>query len=171
MQEVYKVQWKLPAGWSKQVGRYKYLLLAALVGIVLLLPTGTAGQKQEEGVDRNRETYDLERMERKLETVLSKINGAGKVTVVLTLKDDGKYVYAQDINTDQREQSRKTVLVGQGGGGEQPIPVQRFSPVFQGALAVCPGGGDPGVRLQLTGAICALTGLSTERITICQSES
>jgi len=164
-----KVQWKLPAGWGKRLGAYKYLIAVALVGVLLLLPFGK--REQTDTTDQSREAFDLPELERRLETVLSKISGAGKVTVVLTLKDSGRFVYAQDVDTDQREQSRKTVVIGQGGGGEQPIPVQQFSPAFQGALAVCPGGGDPGVRLQLTSAICALTGLSTERITICQSES
>lgn len=170
MQEVDKVQWKLPAGWVSRLGAYKYLIVAALVGVVLLLPAGKSGQGQDNTAVQTQEAFDLAGMERRLEAVLSKISGAGKVAVVLTLKDDGRLVYAQDVSTDQQEQSRKTVVIGQGGGGEQPILVQRFSPVFQGALAVCPGGGEPGVRLQLTNAISALTGLSTERITICKSE-
>lgn len=165
------MQWKWPAGWNKTIGRYKYLLLIVLAGVVLLLPSGKSAQPQTESAGQSRqEEFDLQALERKIEAALSKISGAGKVTVVLTLKDNGRRVYAQDIRTDQQEQSRTTVVVSRGSGTQQPVDVQRFSPCFQGALVVCPGGGDSKVRLQLTQAVCALTGLSTERISICQSE-
>lgn len=166
-----KVQWKWPAQWKSGVGTYKYLLLIVLAGIILLLPAGKSGQTpQKADTQTSQETFDLPAMERRLETALSKISGAGKVTVVLTLKDSGRQVYAQDVRTDQNEQSRTTVVVSRGSGVEQPVGVQKFSPAFQGALVVCPGGGDSKVRLQLTQAISALTGLSTEKISICQSE-
>lgn len=168
---VNKVQWKWPAEWKGGIGKYKYMLLIVLVGIVLLLPSGKSTQVHEQAETRlSQERFDLPAMERRLETALSKIDGAGKVSVVLTLKDGGRQIYAQDIRTDQREQSRTAVIVSCGSGVEQPVPVQSFPPTFQGALAVCPGGGDARVRLQLTQAICALTGLSTENISICQSE-
>ena len=165
------MKWKWPAAWKGRIGTYKYLLLIVLAGVVLLLPSGSGTKAgQETNARPAQAAFDLTEMERKLESALSRIGGAGKVTVVLTLKDDGRQVYAQDVRTDQREQSRTTVVVGRGSGVEQPVGVQRFSPAFQGALAVCPGGGDARVRLQLTQAIGALTGLSTEKISICQSE-
>ena len=164
------MQWKWPAGWQDKLGKYKYLLLAVLIGVLLLLPSGKGEQNREvESRQTMQQAFDLERMERRLETALSKINGAGRVTVVLTLKDSGRNTYAQDIRTGQQEQSRTTVVVGRSGE-EGAIPVQQFTPTFQGALAVCQGGGDPGVRLELTRAISALTGLSTEKISVCQSE-
>lgn len=165
------MQWKWPALWKGGIGTYKYLLLIVLAGIVLLLPAGRSGQtRQEPDIQAAQETFDLPAMERRLEAALSKVSGAGKVTVVLALKDNGRQIYAQDIRTDQSEQSRTTVVISRGSGVEQPVGVQKFSPAFQGALVVCPGGGDSKVRLQLTQAISALTGLSTEKISICQSE-
>lgn len=165
------MQWKIPAGWQGRLGKYKYLLLVVLAGIVLLLPSGKDSQKgKEPSLQTGQERFDLAAMEHRFETALSKISGAGKVTVVLTLKDGGRNTYAQDIRTGQQEQSRTTVIVGRNGE-EGPIPIQQFTPTFQGALVVCRGGGDPGIRLELTRAICALTGLSTEKVSICQSES
>ena len=166
-----KVQWKWPAQWKDGVGKYKYLLLLVAVGILLLLPGGGRQPAQQEADSQAaQECFDLQALEHRLEKALSKISGAGTVTVVLTLKDDGKQVYAQDVRSDQQEQSRTAVVVSRGSGVEQTVPVQRVSPTFQGALAICPGGGDSRVRLQLTQAICALTGLSAEKISICQSE-
>ena len=36
------------------------------------------------------------------------------------------------------------------------------------ALVVCPGGGDPAVQLRLLEAVSALTGLGSDRISICE---
>lgn len=165
------MQWKWPAQWNEGVGKYKYLLLIVVAGILLLLPAGKSRPVQREtDTHTAQESFDLQELEHRLEKALSKISGAGNVTVILTLKDEGRQVYAQDIRVAQQEQDRTTVVVSRGSGVEQPVPVQQFGPTFQGALAICPGGGDSRVRLQLTQAICALTGLSTEKISICQSE-
>lgn len=164
------MRWKWPANWKRGLERYKYLLIAVLVGIVLLLPGGGGKQEQRDTGEMEPPAFDLSEFENRLETTLSKISGAGKVDVVLTVKESGQTVYAQDIQADQQEQTRTTVIVSRGSGVEQTVPVQSYSPTFQGALAVCPGGGNPTVRLQLTQAICALTGLSTEKVSVCQSE-
>jgi len=39
------------------------------------------------------------------------------------------------------------------------------------ALVVCPGGGDPRIQLRLLEAVSALTGLGTDRISICQGNT
>ena len=44
----------------------------------------------------------------------------------------------------------------------------RRYPVFQGALVVCEGADQAQVRLAMTQAVSALTGLGTDRITICK---
>ena len=46
--------------------------------------------------------------------------------------------------------------------------LQTVAPQFRGALVVCAGGDDPGVRLQVIRAVSALTGLGSDCITVCQ---
>ena len=48
------------------------------------------------------------------------------------------------------------------------VPLYTLTPQFQGALVVCPGGGDPAVQLRLLEAVSALTGLGSDRISICE---
>ena len=59
------------------------------------------------------------------------------------------------------------VLSG-GSGREEPVALQQLAPQFQGAVVVCPGGEDPAVQLRLVEAVADLTGLGTDRITICK---
>ena len=60
------------------------------------------------------------------------------------------------------------MTVGRGSGSQEVVPLQTLAPEFRGALVVCPGGGDPRVRLTLTQAVSALTGLGTDRISVCE---
>ena len=65
--------------------------------------------------------------------------------------------------------------MGPSGGSEEAqgppegvVPLYTLTPQFQGALVVCPGGGDPAVQLRLLEAVSALTGLGSDRISICE---
>ena len=164
-------------GLTQLALRYKYMLLVLLVGVILLLlPTGGEGrtQIQSNSAGQPAVEFDLAQTEQRLAQALSKVDGAGEVTVVLTLAGSGRQVLAQDTTTSQQEggleDSRTTVVISQGSGVQQTVPLQQLSPEFQGALVVCSGGDDPGVRLTLTRAVAALTGLGADKISVCQGQ-
>lgn len=159
-----------PQELKKLLHRYRYALLAVLAGLLLLGVGGTGRAEQKPQAPAEDSGFDLEETERKLERTLSKISGAGRVSVVLTLREGTRRVLAQDTRTAQDEQSSTAVIVSQGSGQEQPVPVQNVWPRYQGALVVCDGGDDPGVRLTLVQAVRAVTGLSAERISICKRQ-
>ena len=167
--------------WSKRASallqKYKYVLLVALVGVVLLLwPSGGGGEVAQtaQGAAAAADPFQTAALERRLEGALSQISGAGEVSVVLTLKETARQVVAQDgaatEGNGQTSRDLTTVLASSGGGAEQPVLLQQLSPAYQGALVVAQGGGDPGVRLALSGAVSALTGLGTDKIAICQGK-
>ena len=60
----------------------------------------------------------------------------------------------------------ETVTVSRGGGSEDIVVTQQLYPVYQGALVVCQGADQAAVRLAVTEAVSALTGLSSDRITV-----
>lgn len=153
--------------WKGALGKYGYVLLVIAVGAALLLWPG--GGEQETVLAEESETYfDLEKFETKLEQALSRIEGAGEVSVVLTLESDGRQVLAQDRDTDGAGGGTSTtVTVGRGSGTEEVVPLQTFTPDFRGALVICPGAGEAQVRLRLTEAVSAVTGLGSDRISIC----
>ena len=53
-----------------------------------------------------------------------------------------------------------------GGSGDQVVVTQRRYPTYRGALVVCQGGDRPEVKLAVTEAVAALTGLSADRVTV-----
>lgn len=167
-----KWEWSaLPADWKKGWDRWKYILLVVLVGVVLLLmPSGENSGKTQSADQMGGETFDLEGMERKLERALSEIQGAGEVSVLLTLKESSRQVLAWDTQVSDGTQSSTAVIVSQGSGSEQIVHLQSVYPKYQGALVVCTGGDDARVKLELLEAVRALTGLSTEKISICKRQ-
>ena len=154
--------------------KYKLVLLVLAAGLVLMLwPQG--GQTQPAAARGGAEggaAFDLEALESRMEKVLSKIDGAGGVSLVLTVKSGTEQVYATDVDYsedgERREESATTVLVSTGSGTEEVAVVRQIYPTFQGALVVCDGGNDPTVRLLITQAVAALTGLRSDKITVCR---
>ena len=172
-----EIKWPDTAKLKGFFSQYKYVFLVIAAGMLLLLwPTG--GQKidrTEEAAERpapSQESFDLDALEEKLSGVLSRVEGAGQVTVALTLKSGMERVLASDraTVTDQGGRSSWTTetVVLDGDSGEETVQLTQNYPTFQGAVVVCQGADDPGVRLLLTQAVSALTGLGADRITVCR---
>ncbi len=160
--------------------RYKLALLVLAVGLILLLwPSGAereapgAPAAQDEVAEAAPE-FDLEALEKKLESILSRIDGAGTVSVALAAREGVERVYAADQSYsqdgDSREQKSEAVVISTGSGTEEVVLVQQRYPAFQGAVVVCEGGGEAQVRLLVTQAVSALTGLGADKITVCKSK-
>jgi len=144
------------------------LIAAALVlGVVLILmPTGTSGSGGSDNTSGLSEpAFSLSEQEQKIEEALTKISGAGRVQVVLTLKSGTERRLASNEEVSD-SQSKVTYVTIQTGSGVQTVAVRYNYPIYQGALIVCQGGGNAAVRLQITEAVAALTGLTTDKITV-----
>ena len=163
-------------GVRKIWDRYKYAALVAVIGAGLLLwpalGDGEASRKEEQTAARSR--WNTQDMQREMEEILGAMDGVGQVKVMLTVDSDGERQLAQDTqlsysgNTAAPEDySRRseTVLVD-GGAGDETVVVRQTYPTYRGALVVCQGGGSAEVRLAVTGAVAALTGLPTDRVTV-----
>lgn len=150
--------------------KYKYVVLVLLLGILLLLIPGKkeAPRIVEEAIldDSTYERY----MEQELGGMLSKIEGAGRVEVMLTMQYGSHTEFQMDtqISTeaDRSSEERKTVILSEGSAYDKAaVSVVRY-PQFQGALVLCEGAEQPKVKLDILNAVSALTGLGTDRITV-----
>ncbi len=163
-------------GLLNRLGRFKYVLLVALAGLaLLLLPTsGSEEQEQEQAVAGEEEDFSVEALEERLSAVLSQVEGAGEVTVMLTVENGVQRVLAQN-ETSQRSdgevsQEIETVVISSGSSQQEVVLIGQIYPTFQGALVVASGAADPAVCLKLTQAVAALTGLGTDKISICEGK-
>lgn len=164
-------------GWAKKLyaifSKYKYVLLVILAGILLLLLPSFGEKKQTAAPKETQELqlsaeFDLGAMEQKLSEALSEIDGAGKTRVILTLKGGTRQILAKDESFSEQENSSTTVVVSKGSGFQDAVVLQQVYPQYQGALVICPGGGNAAVKLKITEAVSAVTGLGAARISVCK---
>lgn len=167
------MKWKWPEAaqrWKGALGKYIYVILVMAAGAALLLLPSGGRDSPAEGAPAREEgaSFDLRAFEEKLEHTLSRIEGAGEAEVVLTLDGGSRQVLARNQERDGEGGGSNTVVtVGRGSGVQEAVPIQTVAPEFRGALVVCPGGGDPSVRLKLIEAVSAVTGLGSDRISVC----
>ena len=158
----------LQSGFDK----YKYILIACACGLML---TCFSGQDTiEPHTEANGElSADVGRLETRLETALADMDGVGKVTVVLTAKSSSQAIYAYDENQTIRQSENersadtdRSMAFSGSGSGQQPVRLQTLEPEYRGALVLCQGAGSAAVRLQVTQALAALTGLGSDKIVV-----
>ena len=154
--------------WSELWKKYKFVLLVVLVGIILmLLPVSSQTKETEENKSQiPQESFDLAAMEQRMEEVLGKIDGVGKLRLMLTLQSGTRLTLAEDTQRDQDRTQRETVTLKRGSGNQEIVITNRFYPVYQGAVVVCQGADSSAVRLAITETVQALTGLPSDRIRV-----
>lgn len=154
------------------LSKYKFVLLAAALGVVLLLWPGSKQPAAESATDplpsAGRE--ELQKTEAAMEEILGKISGVGRVDVMLTLQSGSELVLAEEgtlrYSGDSRSPDsyeRSSQPITDSGG---VVVTQEMYPRYRGALVVCDGGGSDSVRLQIISAVSALTGLGADKIAV-----
>ena len=190
--------------WKEKYGeKYKdknTWLIIGIVGLLLLviaLPSGktvdapgdlsgdaaaadraAAGDQTEAAPDTAVQTA-TEDLEHRLEETLSLIDGAGRVRVMLTLKDQGEKVVekdtarrvdgASDADTDTdagAEDTSESTVYTKNGSAETPYVSNQLTPQVEGVLVVAQGGGNSMVKQNILQSVMALFPLEAHKITI-----
>ena len=147
---------------GKYLGKYKYALLILAVGLFLM--TFPQTKKDSEMLPEVVVTED-KTLEQRLSIILSHIEGVGEVQVLLTEARGTESVYQTD-GVSGSEGRRETVIITDDNRSEFGLVRQVISPVYQGAIVVCQGGGNASVRLAVMEAVANVTGISSSRITV-----
>ena len=135
--------------------KYRYVLLAALAGLALMVIPG--GPEETEPVPA---VSVEESLESRLEAILSRIDGAGEVRLLLTEDRGGEVFYQTD------GENGKTVLISGADRSESGLVRTTQPPSYRGAVVVCRGADSAAVRLAVVEAVANATGLGTDRITV-----
>lgn len=159
---------KLRALWEKG----KFALLVLGLGVLLLLwPSGEGKTEVSSSEPTAEETAAAQQKE--MERILSRIEGTGELHLMLTLESDGQRTLAENAEESAggsaeapESQSRRETVILSVSGGEEVVVTRRESPVYRGALVVCQGADRAEVKLAVTRAVAALTGLGADRITV-----
>ena len=167
------------------------LLIVFLVGILLLVISIPAGTKKtlanssKSSVGTTKQSEYTAYMEERLERILSQIDGAGQVQVMITWKSDGEKVVEKDRKSNEENVSeqdsqggsrttsshdtQETTVYNSGSstsGVQEPYVSKELSPQAQGVIVIAPGGDDAVVVKNITEAVQALFEIDTHKIRI-----
>lgn len=141
--------------------KYRYVVLVVAVGVVLMvLPEG---KKTEPPSPAPTQPVQTVSMEEQLAEILSQVEGAGKVKVMLTVAKSEQTIYQSDTGGSGQ---LDTVVVSGSDRQEQGLVQQVISPEYRGAIVLCQGADRASVRLAIVQAVSGITGLGADHITV-----
>lgn len=145
--------------------KYKWAICVLAVGIVLMLLPG--GDKTEvitepEIINTGPEIS----VEQQLSELLSKIQGAGKVEVMLSYASGAETIYHSDTENDSDSSKNSAVLVTGADRGESALVTRVDPPGYLGAIVICQGADSASVRLAIVEAVSKYTGLGADQIAV-----
>ncbi|MCL2704554.1 MAG: hypothetical protein FWE91_13290 [Defluviitaleaceae bacterium] len=183
---------KLFAGEKKKVVANLFTVL--VVGVLLLVLAQTMLRPEEAGKPRSlpqhqpTETESKQTgvsLEARLEEILSLVEGAGTVRVMIHEARGQETVFAREQTLDEsktkeldssggsREQSQVRtnnlmVTLNRREGGDEPLVLYENAPKIEGVIIVAEGGGDIIVRDALIRAASGLLGVAVHKVTVLQ---
>ena len=144
---------------------------------------GTAGYDETAGTGYvwEQEQY-IKEMEAKAESLLSGVNGAGQVKVMITLRASSEQVVEKDMpgtrsQTSEQDSQGGSRMVSEfatedatvyrkGNGYEEPYVVKTLSPSVEGVVVVAEGAGNGEVSKNLSEAVQILFGVEAHRVKV-----
>lgn len=152
---------------SEFIVKHKYVVFILFIGLLLMLmPTG----KPEEEPVIMQENESILTIEQQLAQILSSVEGAGKVQVMLTQSAGEETLFQTNQDhaiTGESSSSRAdTIIVTDAQRNEAGLIKQVIPPTYLGAIIVCQGADKPSVRLAIVDAVSRATGLGADRISV-----
>lgn len=150
------------------------VLLALLLGVLLLaagraFSGGDAASPPQQ--ERQQEVTAAERQtEQRMAEILSKIEGAGQVDVMLTWRQTAEKTIAhnetREENGDALRTEQTAILLEDETGSTMPVVLTEAGPVVEGVVIVAQGGGDPVVSAALNQAAQALLDVPAHKVAV-----
>lgn len=147
---------------TEWIGKYKFVILILLVGVgLMLIPTGSKEKTPDESVTEQVEQQVM--LADELEEILTNIQGAGRVQVMLTMRAGEQTIYQTDIpSTDRLD----TVIVTDEDRAQVGLVQQILAPTYRGAIVLCQGADSASVCLAIKDAVSKVTGLDSSQISV-----
>ena len=162
------------------------LVIVGFIGIALIFlsdffhTSSTASQQNVSSSD-SMSSYEC-KIQSRLEDIISRINGVGKVKVMVTVESGVENVYEKDnkITNDKTQnggdQSGQTqqnstsesshVILSNQNGGQDALLTKQVKPDILGVVIVCDGGSNPDVQENVLDAVSTALGISSDKISI-----
>ncbi len=173
--------------WKEWLARYKsasskkklqYLAMAVIIAVILLIYFSTITGSEEGQESAQTTILSIEEdIEDRLNQVLSKIEGAGQVEVVIYYASTTELVpaFSEDTSTSASsngESSSSTtseqadVATVKSGSDTQALIIKEIEPEIKGVVVVAEGAGDIGVRFNLLSAVTTLLDVGADKVEV-----
>lgn len=156
------------------VKKYRYVLIILLIGLILMLIPSKNTTTEDVNVSlsnkENSNSSTENPLEQRLSDLLSKVEGAGNVEVILTIETGEEIIYQTNddqVNSDTSFSSNTdTVTVTDSNRNQTGLIKQIKAETYKGAIIVCRGADNPTVCLKLVDAVSRITGLRSNCISV-----
>lgn len=181
---------------KKKTENLLVLLVLLIIVVIAINYIWNSDEKKENNVKRESQSNEIKQVstenikdktEEKLENILSKISGVGKVRVMITYSvsssitpvyDETSKVSNTTENDDsggtrtitQTENDKQIVYKENSDGSKEPITKNTESPKMEGAIIVAEGAENIEVKTNIIEAVEAATGLATHKIQVFKME-
>ncbi len=158
----------------KHIEIYLTIIVALIIIAIYLSSLGLGSSKQTSTNDKNNSnsptTFStsaeyVDYLENKLDNVLSSVQGASNVNVIITLESGFEYEYATEEETKQTSSgsvtTTKLVLVD-----GKPVVVKEYYPTIKGIVVVAKGAQDVKVKMDILTLIQTVIEVENAKITI-----
>lgn len=177
---------------KRKIENLIFLIIIASITIIiikiLIKPTSNNEQKDnikqlaKENININTQIENKNEIESKLEKILAKLDGVGKVNVMITYSkaEEIEPVYNENkkeeitqendneggVRTINQQESNKEVIYEEINGEKQLVTKSVYSPKIEGAIVIAQGGDNINIKTNIIQAVEAVTGLSTYKIQV-----
>lgn len=185
--------------WCKKKMTRDNMIVLALSGILMMVIALPVGKKEENsltesiqqdaggammGTDETQKgTGEAEELERRLEELLSCMEGVGRTKVMLTFASTPEQVVEKDIpsswsvneesdstggsrHTESRNQEEGTLFITDRSGNRIPYVKKTLAAQVEGVTVLAQGGAQPVIQKNITDVIQALFGIEAHKIKV-----
>ena len=131
-------------------------IVVICIALLLIMNSSFEETSEEEETLTLGDTAYKDQLEKELESIISKIEGVGKVTVMLTVESTYSYEYVKDYSDDEIE----TVIVG----NKEALISKISNPTVSGVLVVCSGGDSVSVKEKIINAVATVLDIPLNRV-------
>ncbi len=177
---------------KKKIENIVFFIVILIITLILMKTIWSKGSNDEKDnyiIDQTNEVLAVkddssgkEDLEKKLEKILSTIKGVGKVNVFINYSESSSNIplYDESTTTSTIEEddanggkrntteteNQKEVVFTEKSGNKNPVMQKTTMPVIQGAIVTAQGVENANVKLNITNAVQAVTGISIDKIQV-----
>lgn len=166
--------------------KVRLIFIIGIAGILLIFLSSLFGGKGNENAAQGTQSFDseqyVEKLEERIYTMVTGIQGVGKAKVMITLENTTEYIYESekrettDATKDysdgqtEKEQERndyeRNVILVEGSNGKEALLKTTVEPKVKGVVVVCQGGENIEVEKSIIDAVTTALDISSNKVCV-----